>query len=154
MFAEFFGWYENEDYVFLSMELFPHGDLANCVRSPLPEPEVQTIAHQLLEGLEVIHRHGITHRDLKPQNIFVARLGPAWWVKIGDFGICKRLGETTTCLRTIIGTERFMAPEIIDEENLEGYTNVVDIWAVGCLLYLLLTWVSLNLCTSLEPVLV
>ena len=91
-FAEFYGWYENDDSVFLSMEYFPHGDLTNCVRGPALESEAQEIVRQLLAGLQVIHEYGITHRDLKPQNIFVAEKSPNWWVKIGDFGISKRIG--------------------------------------------------------------
>jgi serine/threonine protein kinase len=61
---------------------------------------VQEIVHQLLEGLQVIYKEGITHRDLKPQNIFVVERSPNWWVKIGDFGISKRIGEILhTCIQ-------------------------------------------------------
>ncbi|KIX03991.1 uncharacterized protein Z518_07544 [Rhinocladiella mackenziei CBS 650.93] len=141
-FAEFYGWYENDGAVFLSMEYFPHGDLANCIRAPVLESEAQEIVRQLLAGLQVIHEHGITHRDLKPQNIFVVEKSPTWWVKIGDFGISKRIGGNSTYLHTAIGTELFMAPEVLDEDNLEGYTNAVDIWALGCVLYLLLAWTT------------
>jgi len=137
-FAEFYGWYENDSSVFLSMEYFPHGDLANCIRGPVLESEAQEIVRQLLAGLQVIHEYEITHRDLKPQNIFVVEKSPNWWVKIGDFGISKRIGGNSTYLHTAIGTELFMAPEVLDEDNLEGYTSAVDIWALGCVLYLLL----------------
>ena len=120
------------------MEYFPHGDLANCIRGPVLEWEAQEIVRQLLAGLQVFHEYEITHRDLKPQNIFVVEKSPNWWVKIGDFGISKRIGGNSTYLHTAIGTEVFMAPEVLDEDNLEGYTNAVDIWALGCVLYLLL----------------
>ena len=141
-FAEFYGWYENDGYVFLSMEYFPHGDLASCIHGPVLEPEAQEIVRQLLAGLQIIHGYGITHRDLEPQNIFVVEKSPNWWVKIGDFGISKRIGEDGTYLHTTVGTERFMAPEVLDEDNLGGYTNAVDIWALGCVLYLLLAWTT------------
>ena len=49
------------------MEYFKHGDLQNYIDSPLPERDVGIIARQLLEGLNVMHKHGFTHRDLKPQ---------------------------------------------------------------------------------------
>ena len=120
------------------MEYFPHGDLANCIRGPVLESEAQEIVHQLLAGLQVIHEYGITHRDLKPENIFVVEKSPNWWVKIGDFGISKRIRGNSTYLHTAIGTELFMAPEVLDEDNLKGYTSAVDLWALGCVLYLLL----------------
>jgi serine/threonine protein kinase len=141
-FAEFYGWYENDGSVFLSMEYFPHGDLENCIRGPVLEWEAQEIVRQLLAGLQIIHEYGITHRDLKPQNIFVVEKSPNWWVKIGDFGISKRIGGDSTYLHTFVGTALFMAPEVLDEDNVEGYTNAVDIWALGCVLYLLLAWTS------------
>ena len=49
------------------MEYFKHGDLQNFMDSPLPERDVGIITRQLLEGLNVMHKHGFTHRDLKPQ---------------------------------------------------------------------------------------
>src|SRR5271154_4980923 len=104
------------------MEYFPYGDLESCISERPPEPESQAIAHQLLEGLKIVHDCGITHRDLKPQNIFVVRKSPDWWVKIGDFGISKHIGETTTSLHTKVGTANYMAPEILDEDNVT-YTN-------------------------------
>jgi serine/threonine protein kinase len=86
------------------MEYFPYGDLGSCLDGPVPELEAQTIARQLLEGLKLVHNYGITHRDLKPQNVFVVQKSPDWWIKIGDFGISKRIGENTTSLHTEIGT--------------------------------------------------
>ena len=71
----------------------------------------------------------------------VRRPGPSWWVKIADFGISKRM-EGSTGLRTVIGTNGYMAPELLgqyplDEEEPESdssdstYTAAVDIWALG-----------------------
>ena len=51
------------------MEYFQHGDLYDCLTSPLPEDEAKIITHQLLEGLVVMHENDFTHRDLKPQVI-------------------------------------------------------------------------------------
>ena len=53
--------------VFLAMEYFKHGDLQNFMDVPLPERDVGIITRQLLEGLNVMHKHGFTHCDLKPQ---------------------------------------------------------------------------------------
>ena len=77
------------------------------------------------------------------QNIFVVQKPPAfpsWWIKLGDFGITKRLDNEQTALRTQIGTRNFQAPEITgcvqdeDDDTFE-YTNAVDIWSLGCVMY-------------------
>ena len=64
---ELHGWFDDDARVFFAMEYFKHGDLQDFMNSPLPELDVGTITRQLLEGLKVMHRHGFTHRDLKPQ---------------------------------------------------------------------------------------
>jgi serine/threonine protein kinase len=63
-------------------------------------------------------------------------------VKIGDFGIAKRVLQTnSTALRTEINTPFYRAPEIIGlgDDNQDEYTNMVDIWSLGCVSYWLLT---------------
>lgn len=71
---------------------------------------------------------------------------PSWWIKIGDFGISKRVRDwDVTELRTATGTQGYEAPEIrgyveADELNLSSvYTNVVDIWSFGCVIYKVVT---------------
>jgi serine/threonine protein kinase len=49
------------------MEYLPLGDISTCYEDPLPETEVKVVGLQLLEGLEKMHKLGITHRDIKPQ---------------------------------------------------------------------------------------
>ncbi len=68
----------------------------------LIEKDARVIARQLLEGLEVSLGYNWAHRDLKPQNIFVFRSAPQWWIKIGDFGISKRICEESG-LQTVMG---------------------------------------------------
>jgi serine/threonine protein kinase len=65
---------------------------------------------------------------------------PEWWVKLADFGLSKRLTEITA-YRTRSGTPSYMAPEILDylDTPSEEYTNAVDLWAVGCITYRLVT---------------
>lgn len=61
------GWYENDDYVAIVMELIQHGDLAGYLaHQPKLEDEAREISWQILGGLEVMHRYGFAHRDLKP----------------------------------------------------------------------------------------
>lgn len=87
---------------------------------------------------------GFTHRDLKPQSIFVvARCPPSWEVRIGDFGISKRVQEDETAFRTMRGTLAYMAPEMIayftDGEEMDTYSQAVDMWALVVVLFQILT---------------
>lgn len=71
------------------------------------------------------------------QNIFVAQVSPRYWVKLGDFGIAKRVTNQSTALRTEIGTPYFSAPETEPDDYQENfeYTNAVDLWSLGCVVY-------------------
>jgi serine/threonine protein kinase len=143
-FAYLYGWYESQDCVFLAMDYFEMGDLSHHLESKIPESQARGITQQLLRGLVELHSMGITHRDLKPTNIFVvSKSASSWDVRIGDFGISKRVNADETALRTITGTRHYMAPELdpwlVDDEEAHSYTQAVDIWALGILLYQMLT---------------
>jgi serine/threonine protein kinase len=143
-FAYLHGWYESQDWIFLAMDYFEMGDLSHHLQSKIPESQARDITQQLLRGLVEMHGMGITHRDLKPTNIFVvARSDSSWDVRIGDFGISKRVNANETELRTITGTRYYMAPELdpmlVDDEETHTYTQAVDVWALGILLFQMLT---------------
>lgn len=69
---------------------------------------------------------------------------PKWLIKLADFGLSKRLTESSG-YHTQAGTEPYMAPEILPylDTNSSGgeYTNAVDLWAVGCIAYRIITGV-------------
>ncbi|WP_329175454.1 protein kinase [Streptomyces decoyicus] len=91
---------------------------------------------QVLEALEHSHRHAIVHRDIKPANVMLTGTGR---VKVVDFGIAKALSEVATRLTgtgVAVGTPAYLAPEQI---NGGGTDHRTDLYAVGCLLYELLT---------------
>ncbi|VUC24930.1 unnamed protein product [Clonostachys rosea] len=144
-----FGWYESEGAIYIAMEYLEHGDLQSHLNRPFPEDEVRDIVFQLLEGLSFMHENGFAHRDLKPANILVSEHSPNWWVKISDFGISKRAEEEATAFRTLVGTRGYIAPEVIgiycpedidtilDSSSL--YTVAVDLWALGAIMFKLLT---------------
>ncbi|KAJ5129356.1 uncharacterized protein N7515_005395 [Penicillium bovifimosum] len=144
-FVRSFGWFESPESVFIAMEYIRHGDLQQYLNQPLAEEEAKQIVCQILEGLECMHDNGFAHRDLKPKNLFVVTRGPNWWVKIGDFGLSKRVERGTTVLKTINGTPGYIAPEIL-EQMLEvdgddecGYTFTVDLWSLGVTTFYILT---------------
>ena len=92
------------------------------------------ITREILRGLEEIHRAGIVHRDVKPQNVLMGRDG---LIRITDFGIAhQELATRVTTHGDAIGTASYMAPEQAQGEDVSPAT---DIYAVGVVLYELLT---------------
>lgn len=140
--------YEDMDNYYLVMELVPGGDLMDFVAAngAIGEEATQVITKQILEGIAYVHKLGISHRDLKPDNILIMQDDPIL-VKISDFGLAK-ISDNTTFMKTFCGTLAYVAPEVITgkEESLAAsnpdrpnYSSLVDIWSLGCLVYVLLT---------------
>ena len=130
--------FEDEKNVFIVLELCKNHslkDLVNRRKGPLAEIEVQNYIFQLIQGLRYLHSKKIIHRDLKPENLF---LDEKLELKIGDFGLIAHLNLETERRRTFCGTVQYMAPEIIKPDE-KGYSFEVDIWAVGIIMYYLLT---------------
>jgi len=102
----------------------------------LPLSEALDIARQICAGLREAHAQGIVHRDLKPANIMVDRSGT---VKIMDFGIARMVQRDGPMTGTIVGTPAYMAPE---QAELKPVSSCTDIYAVGLLLYEMITGVA------------
>ncbi|KAJ7646627.1 kinase-like domain-containing protein [Roridomyces roridus] len=92
------------------------------------------ITEQVCKAVAHMHSLHILHRDLKPENILLSQTKPPV-VKIADFGWAKLVDEQTA-LTTICGTPTYIAPEIVMGEP---YTNKVDSWSVGAIVFLLNT---------------
>ena len=104
------------------------------LKVPLSEAQILDYITQICLALQHIHKKKIIHRDLKSGNIFLMKSGI---VKVGDFGIAKGLQSTWEKAKTFVGTPYFLSPEII---NNQPYDNKSDIWALGVLLYELMTF--------------
>ncbi|GAP92704.1 putative calcium calmodulin-dependent protein kinase type 1b protein [Rosellinia necatrix] len=143
-FVQSSGWWDDELSVYIAMEYLHLGDLQQFLGEPLPEDDTRQITRQVVEGLNCMHEGRFAHRDLKPQNILVARGRPDWWVKIADFGLSKRV-EGDTALRTRVFAVAYAAPEVLgiltrDDFNLpsgtiDEYSIAVDIWSLGSVVY-------------------
>ncbi|KAK8838289.1 hypothetical protein M9Y10_035712 [Tritrichomonas musculus] len=91
--------------------------------------------YQIAEGMKYVHSRQIIHRDLKPSNILLESDGT---VKISDFGIAKLMtAEEQLSLTHGVGTQKFMAPEIIDESDF--YDEKVDVYSFGVLAFFVLS---------------
>jgi serine/threonine protein kinase len=109
--------------------------------------EALDVADALLSALEAVHRVGILHRDVKPQNVLVGRDGS---VKLLDFGVAHVLGEGREHNELdVIGTPSYMSPEQASGRRLElGIQS--DIWSVGATLFTVLTGEPVHDDPSLE----
>lgn len=124
----------------LVMELVEGPTLEELIATaPLPLPEALDLYRGVLEGVAAAHARGLVHRDLKPGNILVARVGRRLIAKVTDFGLAKVLvgGVGTTRTGAIMGTPRYMAPEqVLDSKQVD---TAADVWALGAILYELVT---------------
>ena len=106
-----------------------------------PAGRVIAIIRQAIESLEEAHEAGLIHRDVKPSNVFIARLGKRTdFVKVLDFGLVKALAGLDAAIATTgglaTGTPAFMAPEQVRGNEVDART---DIYGLGCVAYFLLT---------------
>jgi tRNA A-37 threonylcarbamoyl transferase component Bud32 len=128
--------------VFFVMELLEGRDLSQLLKDVgrLPWLRTRNILLQVVRALRAAHESGIIHRDMKPGNVFLTnRSSAADYVKVLDFGIAKVEDQSTSGLtRTgaVFGTAGYMAPEQACGEPVDART---DIYAVGCMMFELLT---------------
>ncbi|MFO0756881.1 MAG: protein kinase [Byssovorax sp.] len=109
-------------------------------RGPLSRDEVAEILRQLGHALGAAHAAGVVHRDLKPDNVFVAaarRSGADILVKVLDFGIAKVVAEANPSATQPMGTLSWMAPE--QTETSAAITPAADVWSIGLLAFWMLT---------------
>jgi serine/threonine protein kinase/Tol biopolymer transport system component len=120
---------------FLAMALYPGETLkARMTRGrPMRVSEILEITRQVTEGLQCAHGAGIVHRDLKPGNVMLL---PDGTVKILDFGLAKARDEGLSEPGARFGTVSYMSPEQIRGETVN---ERADLWAVGVILYEMLT---------------
>ena len=129
---------------YMVMELIGGETLAaRIAKGALPLDQALKLATQIADALDRAHRAGVTHRDVKPQNIMLTRDG----VKVLDFGLAKSaaskpgpsestLTNVLTTEGTVMGTPQYMAPEQFEGKEADARS---DIFAFGCVLYEMVT---------------
>ncbi|XP_076055126.1 ribosomal protein S6 kinase alpha-6-like [Oratosquilla oratoria] len=130
-------WEQKANVLCMNLEYCSRGDVASNLLN-LDEKDAKSYFKQLLDGVAYIHLRGIVHRDLKPENLLLTKEKV---LKISDFGLADffivngkeiRLSET-------VGTESYMAPEVLQPRRKRYLGPPVDLWACGVIFFKLMT---------------
>jgi len=126
------------DVAFIAMELLDGRELRDLIRGgSLAPSEAVEIAAQVAEALAAAHERGVIHRDVKPGNVMVLSDGR---VKIMDFGIARlRDPAVKTATGMMLGSPRYMAPELVSGEPFD---HRADVFSLGVVLYEMLTGIA------------
>ncbi len=146
---------------YMAMEYLEGEDLGALLarRGSISAAEAATCIAQVCEAVAEAHAAGIVHRDLKPANLFVTRRqdgSPC--MKVLDFGVSKIIAGgpladdlTTTDTKALVGSPHYMAPEqLISAKSVDPRT---DVWALGCILFQLISGRTPFAATALAEVL-
>ncbi len=137
----------HEGQVGLLMEYVDAENLHDHVQrlGAIPQAEALELISPILSAVDAAHSVGITHRDLKPGNIMLARIGTGIVPKVTDFGIAKVVQEVTTDVGrqtragSAMGTPGYLAPEQVhDASTIDARA---DVFALGAIAYEILTGV-------------
>ncbi|KZT61357.1 kinase-like protein [Calocera cornea HHB12733] len=131
--VQYLGCEETEDFFNIFLEYVPGGSVGHTLRryGRFREDVIKNITAQILDGLAYLHAMGITHRDLKADNILIDHEGNC---KISDFGTSKRAQDAyadQAGATLMTGSIPWMAPEMFVAQA-NGYGAKVDIWSLGC----------------------
>ncbi|CEG67013.1 hypothetical protein RMATCC62417_03498 [Rhizopus microsporus] len=137
--------FQTPSTLFLLLDYHPGGDIATqlSLMSKFTPERTRFYAAEIVQGLNVLHSHGIIYRDLKPENVLIQRDGH---IVLTDFGLSKIFTAADVdqedgmpYTQTFCGTAEYLAPEVLLGEP---YTFVVDFWSLGTLLFEMLAGIT------------
>lgn len=131
---QLFDHFQTENAYFAVLEYLEGGNLLEKINSngPIAESTAKLIFFQLITSIQFLHRHNIVHRDIKVENILFDKYRN---IRLADFGLsCSTHNKED--LRQQCGSMSYAAPEVIKGEI---YSNSVDIWSAGIVLYTMIT---------------
>ncbi|XP_075517303.1 serine/threonine-protein kinase ATG1c isoform X1 [Primulina tabacum] len=129
---------EESGKMYIILEYCKGGDLSMFIQrrqGRIPEATAKHFMQQLAEGLKVLRKFSLIHRDLKPQNLLLSTNEDNSVLKIADFGFARSL-QPRGLAETLCGSPLYMAPEIM---QLQKYDAKADLWSVGAILFQLVT---------------
>ena len=122
-----------EGTYYIAMQLLEGRSLKALIDQGLTPEQAIPLIRQVLEAAGYAHRHGVVHRDLKPQNVIVDDEGVA---TVTDFGIARAGASEITQAGSVMGTPHYLSPE---QAQGQAVTAVSDLYSVGVILYEALT---------------
>jgi len=122
-----------EGTYYIAMQLLEGRSLKALIDQGLTPEQAAPLIRQVLEAAGYAHRHGVVHRDLKPQNVIVDDEGVA---TVTDFGIARAGASEITQAGSVMGTPHYLSPE---QAQGQAVTAVSDLYSVGVILYEALT---------------
>ncbi|XP_036879795.2 mitogen-activated protein kinase kinase kinase 4 isoform X3 [Manis javanica] len=138
--VRYFGVELHREEMYIFMEYCDEGTLEEVSRLGLQEHVIRLYSKQISTAINVLHEHGIVHRDIKGANIFLTSSG---LIKLGDFGCSVKLKNNAQTMpgevNSTLGTAAYMAPEVITRAKGEGHGRAADIWSLGCVVIEMVT---------------
>jgi serine/threonine protein kinase len=133
--VQLYSCFQTASHLFYAIEFVPGGDLMHLMQKNgiLCEDYARFYAAEISLAIRFLHENGVIYRDLKLDNVLLAQDGH---IKLTDYGMCKQNSKEDENASTFCGTPNYMAPEIV---NNEKYSYSVDWWALGVLLYEMMT---------------
>lgn len=133
--------FDTKNRLYIVLEYMPGGTLGEILKrvGKFTEEQARPILADILQGVAYLHDKSIVHRDLKLKNILCENKDMPVRVKLADFGLANFVGVRTVskvALKSQVGSPHYVAPEVLREEP---YGPVVDTWAVGVILHIMLT---------------
>ncbi|GAB2277621.1 hypothetical protein Dimus_012329 [Dionaea muscipula] len=131
---QIYGLYESDSHLLIVTDLCESSTLYDRIirHKIFSEPDAATVFVQLMEAIAHCHRHGVAHRDIKPDNV----LFDSWnRLKLCDFGSAEWFGAEKRTMRGVVGTPYYVAPEVLSGRD---YNEKVDVWSAGVILYIML----------------
>ena len=133
---QFFEFYQDNIYFHIIMELCTGPELfKHIIENPIMEERaISDLVFKIVGAIYYSHLEGVTHRDLKLENIMYENISTTSQIKIIDWGLSSKF-QTGKPLSTLSGTYQYIAPEVF----IGQYSNLCDIWSIGVITYVLFT---------------
>ena len=135
--VQFYGYEETNSKLYIIMQYLKYGTLNEYInqnKGKITEENASIIIHKILSATDYLHNKQIFHRDIKPENIMFSKENDLNSLKLIDFGLSAQ-NLFNPLINGYCGTLLYMSPEQIENKF---YSQTVDIWSIGIILYMLL----------------